>query len=93
MADALEDHEGTVSIGGRTISNLRFANDIDDLAGQEQQLVRLINHLEEASIAYGMQISVEKTQLMTNNTNGISTDNTIDKRNWRPSVALNIWEL
>ena len=28
----LEDHEGTVSIGGRTITNLRFADDIDGLA-------------------------------------------------------------
>ena len=51
---------------------LRFADDIDGLAGQE--LVKLVNHLEEASIVYGMQISAEKTQLMTNNTNGISTD-------------------
>ena len=33
MTYALEDHEGTVSIGGRTIANLRFADDIDDLAG------------------------------------------------------------
>ena len=31
MTDALEDHEGTVSIGGRTITNLRFADDIDGL--------------------------------------------------------------
>ena len=45
MADALEDHEGTVNIGGRTITNLRFADDIDGLAGQEQELVKLINHL------------------------------------------------
>ena len=29
MTDALEDHEGTVSSGGRTITNLRFADDID----------------------------------------------------------------
>ena len=29
MTDAVEDHEGTVSIGGRTITNLRFADDID----------------------------------------------------------------
>ena len=36
MADALKDHEGTISIGGRTITNLRFADDIDGLAGQEQ---------------------------------------------------------
>ena len=29
MTDTLEDHEGTVNIGGRTISNLRFADNID----------------------------------------------------------------
>ena len=80
MADALADHEGTVSIGGRTITNLRFADDIDGLAGQEQEMVELVNHLEEASTAYGMQISAEKTQLMTNSTNGISTDITIDNK-------------
>ena len=28
MTDAFEDHEGTVSIGGRTITNLRFADDL-----------------------------------------------------------------
>ena len=80
MADALKDHEGTVSVGGRTITNLRFAVDIDGIAGQEQELVKLVNHLEEASTAYDMQISAEKTQLMTNNTNGISTDITIDNK-------------
>ena len=32
MTDTLEDHEGTVSIGGRTITNLCFADDIDGLA-------------------------------------------------------------
>ena len=35
MTDALEDHEGTVSTGGKTITNLRFADDIDGLAGEE----------------------------------------------------------
>ena len=80
IADALEDHEGTVSVGGRTIINLdlRFADDIDGLAGQEQELVKFVNHIEEACTAYGVQISAEKIQLMTNNTNGISTDITID---------------
>ena len=80
IADALEDHGGTVSTGGRTITNLRFADDIDGLSGQEQDLVKLAIHLEEASTAYGMQMSAETTQLMTNNTNGISTDITIDRK-------------
>ena len=42
MTDALEDHEGTVSIGGRTITNLRFADDIDGLAGEEEELASLV---------------------------------------------------
>ena len=37
MTDALEDHEGTFSIGGRTITNLRFADDVDGLAGEEKE--------------------------------------------------------
>ena len=42
MTDALENHEGSVSIGGRTITNLRFADDIDALAGKQGELVKLI---------------------------------------------------
>ena len=35
ITDALEDHKDAVHIGGRTITNLRFADDIDSLAGEE----------------------------------------------------------
>ena len=74
MTDALENHEGSVSIGGRTITNLRFADDIDALAGKEDELVKLVNHLDTTSTKYGMEINAEKTKLMTNNTKGISLD-------------------
>ena len=80
MADTFEDHEGTVSIRGRIITNLCFAYNTNSLAGQEQELVKLAYNLEEASTAYGMQINIEKTQLMTNNTNGISTGINIDNK-------------
>ena len=72
MTDALGDHEGTVSIGGRTTTNLRFADDIDGLAGEEEELANLVERLGKASTAYGMEISAEKTKLMTNNTSGIN---------------------
>ena len=74
MTDALEDHEGTVSIGGRTITNPRFADDIDGFAGEEEELANFIERLDKASTAYGMEISAEKTKLMTNNTRGINTE-------------------
>ena len=64
-ADALEDHEGTVIIGGRTIINLLFADDIGGLAGEEEELANLVERLDKASRAYGMDISAEKTKLMT----------------------------
>ena len=74
MKDTLEDHEGTVSIGGRAITNLRFADDIDGLAGEEKELAKLVERLDKASTAYGIEISAEKTKLMTNNTSGINTE-------------------
>ena len=65
MTDVLEDHEGTIGIRGRTITNLRFADDIDGLAGEEEELANLVERLDKASTAYGMEISAEKTRLMT----------------------------
>ena len=67
--DALEDHEGTVSIGGRTITSLRFADDINGLAGEAEELAKLVERLDKASTACGME-----TKLMTNNTSGINTE-------------------
>ena len=42
MSDALEEHDGKVSIGDRNITNLRFADDIDALAEEEQELEALV---------------------------------------------------
>ena len=74
MTDASKNHEGTVSIRGRTITNLRFANDIDGLAGEEEELANLVERLDKISTAYGMEISAEKTKLMTNNTSRTNTE-------------------
>ena len=50
MTDALEDHEGTVSIGGRTVTHLRLADDIDGLAGEEEELAKLVECLARQSL-------------------------------------------
>ena len=79
MTDALEDHEGTVSTRGRTITNRRFADDIDGLA-EEEKLVKFVEHLDKASTAYSMDISAEKTKLMTNNTSGINREIKVNRQ-------------
>ena len=47
---------------------------IDGLAGSEQELENLVKQLDRSSTAYGMEISGNKTKLMTNSANGIQTD-------------------
>ena len=66
MNDALDKHDGTVNIGGKIITNLRFADDIDALAGSEKELHNLITLIDNTSRSYGMEINGTKTQLMTN---------------------------
>ena len=72
--DTLEDHEGTVSIGGGTVTYLRFIDDVDGLAGEEEELAKLVECLDKASTTYDMETSAEKTKLVTNNTSGINTE-------------------
>ena len=71
MTDALDGHVGSVSIGGRPITNLRFADDIDGLAGSEEELRQLVEILVKTSDDYGMEINVGKTKTMTNHPEGI----------------------
>ena len=74
MTDALEEHQGTVSISSRTFTNLRFADDIDGLAGSQQELENLARHLDRSSAVYGMEIGANKRKLITNSNNGIQCD-------------------
>ena len=61
ICDALAEHIGSVSIGGRFISNLRFANDIDALAEKQQELEALVESIDKACTKYKMEINAEKT--------------------------------
>ena len=67
MTHALENFNGTISIGGRPITNLRFADDIDGISGKEDELTELVHNLDTAAAKFGMEISAEKTKIMTNN--------------------------
>ena len=62
------------SIGGGTTTNLRSADDIDGLAGEEEELANLVERLDKASTAYGMEISAKKTGLITRNTSCINKE-------------------
>ena len=52
MSVALEEHDGKVSIGSRSITNLRFADDIDALAEEEQEVKALDDSLDKTCTRY-----------------------------------------
>ena len=74
MSDALEEHDGKVSIGGRNITNLRFADDIDAIAEEEQELEALVESLDKTCTMYKGEICAENTKLMTNSANCIQRE-------------------
>ena len=67
-------------------TNLRFADDIDGLGGEEE-LANLVERLEKDSTAYGKEISAEKTKLMTN-TGGINTETRINGQKLETVTSL-----
>ena len=74
MSDTLEEHDGKFSTGGRNITNLRCAKDIDAIAEEKQELEALVKSLDKTCKWYKMEISAEKTKLMTNSANGIQRE-------------------
>ena len=46
ICEALKDHEGSVSIGGRLIINLRFSDDIVVNEEEEEEAVVLVDRLD-----------------------------------------------
>ena len=74
MQEILHDHHTSVSIGGRSICNLRFADDIDLMGGSNAKFQDLTNRLVDRATAYGMEVSTQKSKIMTNSTNNISVD-------------------
>ena len=63
MSDALEKHDGKVSIGSRNITNLWF----EDAKAQAESF-------DKTCTKYKMVISAEKTKLMTSSANAIQRE-------------------
>ena len=67
----MEDHDRNISTGVRNITNPRFADEIAAVAEEEQELKALVESLDKTCTRYKMEISAEKTKLMTNSANDI----------------------
>ena len=64
MREALDGFEGSVKVGGRTVTNLRYADDVALLSGCAEELQELLNRIREASGERGLKLNVDKTKVM-----------------------------
>ena len=64
MRIALDGYEGQVSIGGRQITNLRYADDTTLIARTAAELQDLIERVKKTSEEYGLLLNVKKTKVM-----------------------------
>ncbi|KAI8509548.1 hypothetical protein Bbelb_133960 [Branchiostoma belcheri] len=71
MQDTLQDYYTSISIGGRRICNLRFADDIDLLGGSNAELQELTDRLTQSADSFGMETSTEKSKVMVNSRNEV----------------------
>ena len=78
----LDKYNGTISIGGRKITNLRFADGNDGITGEEDELTKFVQNLDTAATKFGMEIifyliRADTTKLMTKN-GTLQRDTTIE---------------
>ena len=56
MTHVLESYNGTISIRGRKITNLRFAEVNYGITGEEDELTKFVQNLDTAAAKFGMEI-------------------------------------
>jgi len=64
MMETLDGFQGGLQIGGRMITNLRYADDIILLATSEAELQESVDHLDRVCRRYSLLINVDKTKVM-----------------------------
>jgi hypothetical protein len=62
-----EDNIG-IKVGGRTINNLRYADDTTILAKEKEDLEKLLKKLKEESEKAGLSLNLKKTKIITTGT-------------------------
>ena len=78
MRRALDDWDGGLSVGGRKLSNLRYAGDTILIATDAVELKELLLKVKAASEANGLRLNVSKTNIMAVGSDGNEDPITVD---------------
>ena len=57
-------HKAGIKISGRTINNLRYADDTTCMAESEEELKSVLMKVKEESENVGLKLNIQKTKIM-----------------------------
>ena len=60
----LEEAQAGIKIAGRSINNLRYADDTTLMAESEEELKSLLMKVKEESEKVGLELNIQKTKIM-----------------------------
>ena len=60
----LEEAQAGIKIAGRTVNNLRYADDTILMAESEEELKSLLMKVKEQSEKVGLKLNIQKTKIM-----------------------------
>ena len=81
----LEAAQAGITIAGRNINNLRYANDTTLMSESEEELQRLLMKMKEESEEIGLKLNIQKSKIMTS---GPITSWEIDGEQWKQWLTL-----
>lgn len=64
MRAALDGFKGGLKLGGRVLTNLRYADDIVLIASSEEELQDLLDRIVTSGKQFGLKINTQKTKVM-----------------------------
>ena len=86
----LDKAQGRIKIAGRTINNLRYADDTTLMAESEEELKSLLIKVKEESEKIGLKLKIQKTKIMESGpitswqTDGETVETVADFICWAP---------
>ena len=84
----LEETQAGITIAGRNINKLRYANHTTLMAESEEELKSLLMKVKKESEKVGLKLNIQKTKIMAS---GLIISWEIDGKQWKQCQTLFFW--
>ena len=85
----LDEAQAGIKIAGRSINNLRYADDTTHMAESKEKLKNLLMKVKEESEKVGLKLNIQKTKIMASNP--ITSKQIEMEKQWKQWQTLSFW--